>query len=83
LKTKENPQIEDFQVGVGVLRDLIFSVSLSGAINFWKYSADMTNGELPLDSFNGHQVIILKKPLFNIIFLIFTSFEFYKYRTII
>ena len=58
MKSKLESQIEDFQVGLGVIKDKIFSVSLSGAINFWKYSIDMKDDELPLDSFNGHQVII-------------------------
>lgn len=58
MKSKLEPQIEDFQVGLGIIKDKIFSVSLSGAINFWKYSVDMKDGELPLDTFNGHQVII-------------------------
>lgn len=61
MKSKLEPQIEDFQVGLGIIKDKIFSVSLSGAINVWKYSADMKDAELPIDSFNGHQVLIKKK----------------------
>lgn len=55
LKTSKEPQIEDFQVGVGLIHDKIFSVSLSGAINTWKYTPSLIDGDLPLNSFIGHQ----------------------------
>lgn len=47
--------IEDFQVSVGVLKNEIFSISLSGAINRWTYSADIPDGALPVVSVQGHQ----------------------------
>ena len=56
LRPAKDLTIEDFQVSVGIIKNDVISVSLSGAINIWKYSADMNDVELPVVSANGHQV---------------------------
>ena len=56
LRPSKELSIEDFQVSVGIIKNNVFSISLSGAINQWKYSADINDGELPVVSAIGHQV---------------------------
>ena len=56
LRPAKEVSVEDFQVSVGIIKSSIFSVSLSGAINGWKYSESINDGELPYVSQLGHQV---------------------------
>lgn len=56
LRPAKELTIDDFQVSVGIIKNNIVSVSLSGAINIWNYSAEMNDGELPVASAIGHQV---------------------------
>jgi len=61
LRPSKELSIDDFQVCVGIIKNNVFSISLSGAINQWKYAVDINDGELPVVSAVGHQVHLLIK----------------------
>jgi len=45
-------------VGIAVSGDDIFSISLFGALNYWKDGKNAAEGALPTSRFHGHSNIV-------------------------
>lgn len=59
LKVSENPkEIDDMQVGIAVSGDDIYSISLSGSLNYWKNARNADDGALANHRYHGHSNLV-------------------------